>query len=314
MSGAQIHKPAEWHARRADNVGSSEIAALFDCQANFQLSRFALWHVKAKLVPPPEIDNIRTRAGIMLEDAIAALVAHENGWEITPGQFAQDAVCPGMSCTPDWEIVGGAAPEGGSGPGILECKNIDYAEWKRTWTDGEPPLHIILQLQEQMACKGYNWGAIGGFIGGNTPRTYLYLARPKLHADMRRRVTEFWQSIRDNKPPTVDGSDGASDVLRALYPAPVDDAIDMRDSNEWPVTCAEFQAASEAQRDAKRRYEEAKNRLVSMLGSHKRGWGCGWSVNTAVTPAKDDRPAKAGEVIKGRSETRRYTVKAMEIS
>jgi len=46
-----------------------------------------------------------------------------------------------------------------------------------------------------------------------------------------------------------------------------------------------------------------------LLAGHKRGWGGGWSVTTAITAAKADRAAEPGEIIKGRAETRRYTVK-----
>jgi predicted phage-related endonuclease len=314
MSDAQLIKPDAWHERRARNVGSSEVSALFDAQPAYAMSRFALWHVKAGIVPPPHIDTPRTRAGIMLEDAIAHLTAQENGWEIERGDFCTDPVQPGMSCTTDWEIVSGPAPEGASGRGILECKNIDFAEWKRTWTDGEPPMHILLQLQHQIACRGYEWGVIGGFIGGNQVRAYPYLARPKLIADIRRRVGGFWQSIEDGKPPAVDGNPSATDVLRALFPQVEDDVIDMRGSNSWPVDCAEFQAAAEAKKAAEKRYEAAKNAIILHLQGHKRGWGGGWSVSTAVTPAKPDRAAAAGETIKGRAETRRYTVKPQEIN
>jgi predicted phage-related endonuclease len=312
MSGAQIIKPAEWHARRANNVGSSEVAALFDCQAAYQMSRYTLWHVKAGIVPPQDMDNPRTRAGTMLEDAIAAVVAHENGWTIERGEFCTDPTTPGMSCTPDWIIVDGPRPEGATGPGVLECKNLDYKVWKQSWTGGEPPAYTLLQLQHQCACTGYNWGVVGGFIGGNTARAYPYLARPKLIADIRRRVTEFWQSIKDGKPPPVDGSEGATYVLASLYPEVIDDAIDMTGSNEWPGDVAEFLSAGEDRREINARYDEAKNKIVAHLSGHKRGWGGGYSVNCSVTPAKEDRPARIGEIIKGRAEVRRYTAKIME--
>src|ERR1700733_15222680 len=83
-------KSAEWHARRAKNIGSSEVAALFGCQAPYAMSLYALWYVKAGIVPPPNVDNPRTRAGTMMEDAIAHVVAHENGWTIQRDTFCVD--------------------------------------------------------------------------------------------------------------------------------------------------------------------------------------------------------------------------------
>ena len=310
---SDLIKSAEWHARRAKNIGSSEVAALFGCQAPYAMSLYALWYVKAGIVPPPNVDNQRTRAGTLMEDAIAAVVAHENGWEIERDTFCVDPMQPGMSCTPDRKIIGGPMPAGASGPGAMEVKNVDYKQWKLEWTGGEPPLYVLLQHQHQMACKGYNWGVIGGYIGGNTARAYPYLARPALIADIRRRVAEFWQSIADNKPPPVDGSDSASDVLASLYPEIIDDSIDMRGSNKWPIACADFVNAGEERRIADKVYDAAKNRVIDLMAGHKRAWGSGWSVNTAITPAKDATPAPPGYMIPGRKEVRRYTAKEMEI-
>lgn len=308
MSGAILHKPAEWHARRAKTIGSSEIAALFDVAAPYQLSRFALFHVKAGLVPAPEVEGERLMWGTLMEEAIAAGVAETKGWVVNPGQFYSLSDI-GMSATLDFEIQGA---EGFDGPGVLETKNVDFVQHKRAWTGDEPPPHILLQLQHQLACTGWKWGAIACLVGGNRLEVYTYEARPKLIAEIKARVRQFWQDVVDQKPPAVDGSEGASDVLRALYPEVVDDAADMRGNNEWPEVCAAFKVAGERQRESKKEYDAAKNRLVALLGSHRRGWGGGYSVSTAVTPETPDRPAPPGDIIAGRAEARRYTVKEVE--
>ena len=309
MSGAVLIKPESWHKRRSSNVGSSEIAALFGVQAPYQLSHYALWHVKAGTVPPPEVEGERLMWGTLLEEAIAAGVRETKGWKVQPGQFYTDATTSGMSCTLDFEIT---EAEGFDGPGILETKNVDSIHHKRTWTDGEPPPHILLQLQHQLACTGWKWGAIAGLVGGNRLEVYAYEARPKLIADIRRRVAEFWRSIAENKPPPVDGSEGASNVLAAMFPEVVDDAIEMNGSNEWPVAVAEFVAAGEDRREANERYDAAKNTVVALLGGHKRGWGGGYSVNTSITPAKEPTAPPPGYMIPGRKEVRKYTAKVME--
>lgn len=306
---SDLVKSEAWHARRANNVGSSEIACLFNAQADYQLSRFALWHTKAGTVPRPDIQGERLMWGTLMEEAIAMGVTETKGWPTRKGAFYTDPTTPGMSCTLDFEID---HAEGYEGPGVLETKNIDMIQHKRSWTDGEPPLHILLQLQHQLACTGFKWGAVAGLVGGNRLEVYPYLARPKLITDIRRRVTEFWQSIADNKPPLVDGSDSASEVLSNLYPVIVDDAIDLRESNEWPEAVHQFMDATQRRKIGNEYYDEAKNRVVSLMQGHKRAWGAGYAVNCAITPAKESRPPKPGELIPGRAETRRYTAKVME--
>jgi predicted phage-related endonuclease len=298
----------EWLAMRQKHIGASEIAALFGVQANYALSHFDLWHVKKGNAPPPFVGGPRVNWGKRLEDVIAEAAAEEFHYTSYKGRFAICDDCHGMSATLDYEVE--SDPKGEfTGPGVMECKAVDWLQHKKTWVDGEPPFQILLQEQAQMACAGYSWGTTPHLIGGNNLQDYRFVARPGLIAEMKARVNAFWQSIRDNIPPPPDGSSCTADILRSLYPEVVDDVIDLSFSNEWPEACADFYAAGESRRDANKVYEGAKNRVVSLLGSHKRGYGAGWSVNTSVTPENPGRPATAGEIIGKRAEIRKYTVK-----
>lgn len=304
------HDSKEWHDLRARHVGGSEIAALFDLptsdRPNYMLTRFALWHIKAGNAPPPHLTSPRPAWGLRIEAAIAAAAAEQEGWDVAKGGYVSDPTTPGLGCTLDFVINGDPTEEG---PGALETKNVDWMVHRRSWLNEEPPLHILLQHQHQLAATGYSWGAVAALVGGNDLRLYRYKARPKLIAQIRQRVREFWASIDDGREPPVDGSDSASAVLRALYTEVVDDSIDMSGSNEWPEAVGEFIAAGNARKAANEDYDAAKNRVAALLGGHKRGCGSGYSVNTVITPPIEDRPARPGEIIKGRAETRRYIAK-----
>lgn len=300
------HDTPDWHALRQRHVGGSEIAALFGSQPDYALSHFSLWHVKAGNAPPPEVKSVRAAWGLRLEAAIAEAAAMENGWQILKGGYVSDDTTPGLGCTLDWIIERDPAE---TGPGCLEVKNADWLAHKRSWTDDEPPLHILLQLQHQLACTGYGWGVVTCLVGGNDLRTYRYKARPKLIADIRRRTQEFWASIDQGREPPVDGSDSASAVLTALYPELTYEAADMGMNNEWAEAAHDFFNAGERRRSANKVYELAKNRIIALLGEHKRGYGNGWTVNCAVTPENPGRPPEPGELIGKRAEVRKYSVK-----
>lgn len=299
---------AEWLALRARRIGASEVAALWDVQAPYALSRWALWHVKAGLAPPPEVAGTRPAWGIRLEQVIAEAAAEQEGWSIRKGRYAVCDDCDHLGATLDFEAHDGTE----FGPGVLETKNADWMIHKRQWVDGEPPIHILLQLQAQLACTGYAWGAVAALVGGNDLHVYSYAAKPKLIADMKARAIAFYRSIDGGRPPPVDGSDGATDVLRSLYPEVIDDSVDMRESNEWPEACADFIKAQAAKKEATGAYDLAKNRVELLLAGSKRGWGGGFSASVAVTPAKAERAPKPGEMISGRAESRRLTVKEQE--
>ena len=300
----------EWLALRGKRVGASESAALFGVQAPYQLDHFALHHVKAGNAPPPPVDGPRIKWGQRLEIIVAEATAEEHGYSVYKGRYAIADDCPGMSASLDFEIEADIEGEF-DGPGVLETKNVDWMVHRRSWTDGEPPIHILIQLQHQLGCTGYQWGVVAGLVGGNELKVYRYAAKPKLIADIKARIAKFWEDIAASRAPDVSGSESSGAVLRSLYPEPIDDAIDMSGSNEWPEAVAQFIDASATKKAATEAYDEAKNRVVALLGNHKRGWGGGYSVNTSITAAKEDRPAREGEVIKGRAEVRRYTAKEM---
>lgn len=301
---------ADWHGIRARNIGSSEISALFglpDAELpNYALRLFALWHVKAGNAPPPPVDLVRTAWGLRLEAVIAEAAAEHEGWTIEKGGYVSDPTTEGLGCTLDFVI---ASDPDEDGPGVLEAKNVDWLIHRRSWRDAEPPFHILLQLQHQLAATGYAWGAVVALVGGNDLRVYRYKARPKLIDEIRRRVRQFWASIELGLEPAPDGSSSASHVLASLYPEPIDDAVDMSFDNEWSEAAQALFNAAIDQREADRQYKAARNRVARLLGDHRRGYGNGWSVTCSIQPARPGREPESGELIGKKAEVRRYIVR-----
>src|ERR1700722_888752 len=296
-----VHDSPEWHAMRARHVGGSEVAALFGAQPDYALSHYALWHVKKGTLPPPEVVNERADWGIILEDAIAQAAAKRYNWKIRKGGYVTDPTTPGLGCTLDY-VIEEPGPEeialGFSGPGVMEVKTVDWLVHKKAWTDDEPPLHILLQHQHQMAATNYTWGVVPALVLGNTHlEAYRYRARPPLIADIRRRVAAFWASVREGCEPKIDGSDGAMLALRALYPDIVDDVIDLTADNELPELCMIAQRMQKERLAAKKIEETTKAQIMAKLGTHAKAYAEGFFVNIAVTPENLGRPPKPGELI-----------------
>lgn len=300
---------AEWHALRLRHVGSSEIPALFGCQPAYALSLWSLWMVKAGRAEPPPVEGNRVEAGKRFEPVIAQWVADREGWAIEKGGYASDGRGAGASL--DYVIAGDPKEEG---PGPLECKSVDWLQHRQTWTAAEPPPHILLQLQHQLAVTGYTWGAVGAVVGGNEPKVYRYKARPKLIAEIKRRVAEFWESVEAGIPPAVDGSDSAAAIIRQLFPDDdgAEEPADLSADNELPELCAGFLRARELRRDAERAEAAAQNAIMAKLGDHRAAQCEGFVIRAPTVPGKPDRIITAediGQVIKGRAGYRKLTVK-----
>ena len=303
-----------WLALRATNVGASEVAALFDAQPAYAPGRFALWQVKAGRMEPEPVGNERVRWGLLLEDAIAAAAAEREGWRVLPGVFATADRCRGLSATLDRIIAEpGEAEraEGLTGPGALELKNVDWLTHRAKWGE-EPPLHILLQLQAQLACTGFEWGALAALVGGNDLRIYRYRRREKVIAEIERRVAAFWQSVRVGAAPNADASDSATRALAAIEPEVVDEPADLTADPEAAILAADFAAAAKEEKAAEKRRKEAGNRLLQKLGGHRWAKVPGWRVSQAVTDENPGTPITAemvGQIIGKRAGYRSLIVK-----
>ena len=296
---------ADWHRRRMSVIGGSEIAALFGCQQAYQLSLYALWNIKAGLISPPELDSERVEWGNDLETAIAEVAARRMGWPIRKGGHMVDVTTPGLGATLDFVI------ETVENFGALEIKNVDAAEWKRKWQDGEPPMHIILQLQHQLASSNMTWGAVAALVGGNRLEIYQYEAKPAIIAEIRARVRAFWKSIDEGKPPAIDGSDSSFYALKALHPTIRDESLNLTGDNEFPALCGEFLTFNEERKRLEKEEATAKARIMAKLGSARSAWTDGFSarfVEVADDPGKLVTPAMVGTYIGTRRGYRKLVV------
>lgn len=296
----------DWHELRLRNIGGSEIAGLFDLQQPYQLSRYGLFMIKSKRAKDTFEGNDRTEWGNRLEDAIAQGAAEDNGWIIRKGGYFSDPTTSGLGSTLDYIIE--SDPEY-DGPGALEIKNVDGLVFRQKWIDDEPPLHILLQLQHQLAASGFKWGVIAALINGNELRIYKYEARPNLISDIRARVSQFWQDVADDNVPPVDGTDNTTAIIKAINTPVTMEVKDVSEDDEWKEIAEGYLRTQAEKKEAEDAHKIWKNRLMEKAGTCKKLEGHGFRVSVSVTPEKPDRIAKPGEIITGRAETRRYTLK-----
>jgi putative phage-type endonuclease len=264
MTAILIADESHWHSLRKQNVGATETPALFG--ESPYLTKFELWMQKQGLAPAPDLsDNERAFWGTIMQPAIARGVAERTGWDVRSADVYHTLLPElGLGASLDEEIVGDPR-----GPGLLEIKNVDRLQFIR-WEDGQPPIHIELQVQTQFAASNYTWGCIAVLIGGNELRLYERTPRPQTIDLIEGAVAEFWQSIRDNKPPPPDfGKDGAT--LAQLYAAAEPGkVVDMSDSNRLPGLIAEYRRASAEEKAGKAAKDAAKAEMLPLIRDAER--------------------------------------------
>jgi predicted phage-related endonuclease len=292
---------------RAAHVGASEAAALFDCSP--YLTRFELWHRKKGNIDTPEFnamsddgtpDNERIYWGVRLEAAIIEAAKERYGY-IDREQVGRLSNGKGLGGHPDRRVI---CPE--RGPGILEIKTADWLV-RKGWGD-EPPEHYLLQSQAYQGLDGVEWGDVLVLVGGNKLERFRYSFRPKIYAEIERRVAEFWQSVEANDPPPADYTRDLATITE-LTREGTGETIDLRTDNLAADAAARYLWAREARTKAQAEEDAAKAELLDKLGAASVGLINGFMLRATDVAAVADREAKPGEIIKGRRGYRRITVK-----
>lgn len=266
---AQVFETREdWLAARTKRIGGSEVAALFGVEAAYQKSRYALWQEKSGRIASIDTAGSRPEWGLRLEAAIAEGAAAANGWTIEKGGYVDHPTVAGLGCTLDYVITdpGEKRQPFMAGPGVLEIKNVDWLQHKQAWGD-EPPAHVLLQLQHQLAATTYAWGAVVCLIGGNQlAEPYFFQRRGKIINEIEKRVAAFWLTVDLKQEPMADGSASTAAAIAALFPESVPDKeIDFGQDNEFAEVFGKFKQARLDRSAAEKAEAAAKNWLTSKI-------------------------------------------------
>jgi predicted phage-related endonuclease len=312
---------AHWHELRSKHVGGSEISSLFyqwqaaDGCITFRhmfedrpedatllgccspyLTGYRLFHIKAGILQPDKIDNERIDAGIFLEPAIAEWARKKWSWSLRKVHRYLSPM-DGMGCSRDYESV-----EKGFPP--VEFKNVDFMQFKDKWiADGDeiitPPLHIILQLQHQIAATDADHGWIVACVGGNElKRGRIERHEPTIQR-IKAAVSRFWIGVQaGEKPHGFEDYDTVADIF--AY-GTKDKHIDLTGDNELPVLCRSFLDLKHEKDSAEDRLEAVKAAITARMGDSTRATANGFTLSwpaahreekiipQKIQPAKDWR-------------------------
>lgn len=295
---------------RAAVVGAGEVAALFD--ASPYLTRFELWHRKAGNIDAPTFnavsddgspENERVWWGVHLEPAILSAACQRYGYTVVETDARLDNG-KGLGGHPDAIVM---CPK--RGRGILEIKTADWLV-RKEWGD-EPPMHYLLQSQTYQGLEGVTWGDVVVLVGGNNLERFSYDFRPKVYAEIERRVEALWQSVAAGEPPKADYARDL-DAIKQLYGEQTDERRDLTGDNHAAIAAAEFLAASAEVRAAQKRKEAAQAELLDKLGEASFATLSGFTARSTFVKPIPEREAEPGEIIRGRKGYRRLTIKENE--
>lgn len=191
MANITIRDDEHWMELREQNVGASEVGCLFPGVDPFK-TRFELHCVKAKLIPAPDLrKNKAVRFGQVFEAGTAKMVAEDTGWTIRKvRRYITSPTVEGQAATLDYETHGhprGAAP--------VQIKVVG-----RKWE--EIPLVYQLQVQQEMAVTGRDWGALGvAFLDRREVAVFEFDRHDAVIAKLEAEVVDFWRAVHEGREP-----------------------------------------------------------------------------------------------------------------
>jgi predicted phage-related endonuclease len=262
-------------ALRQQHVGASEVAALFG-EHPF-LTRFKLWHLKNGTLPSDDLsDNERVFWGVMLENGIGAGVAAKTGWKLQRvTDYCRHSSIAGMGASPDFEVL-----DDPRGRGTVQVKNVDGLVYRDGWNDGAPPMHFQLQVQHEIACGGYAWGALAALVGGNRLAVFEYDRHDGAIARIEAEVAEFWRTIREQEAPEPDfGRD--LEALQKLYSATaLGEVLDLSGDAAFARAGRRYLKAGKVKKFAEEIQNAAKAELLTIVKAAAVSVGDGVRVTT----------------------------------
>lgn len=268
---------ADWLAARKQDITSTEAAALFGAGV-YVKTPYELFHLKAGTVAAPSFEgNERTRWGNRLEDAIARGIAEDLGLIVEPFKVYVRIPELRMGSSFDFKITG--LVEGhednearrmfaAHGPGIMEVKNVDGLQFRRTWMDDgetiEAPVHIEFQVQHQLEVADLGWSIIAPLVGGNTPRPIIRLRDRDAGAAIRAKVADLWSRIHAGAAPAPDFTkDGAT--IAQVYRDNDGSAVDLSHDARLAELCRAYKAAAADEKAAKEKKDAAKSEILTII-------------------------------------------------
>lgn len=245
-------------------ISATQVPALFD--ASPYITRWLLWQ-HFRNGADIEVDaNDRMDWGKRLEPVIFAATCDElnlDGEHHQEQTYFRHETLP-IGCTPD-----GTIHDLNRGPGAVECKNVDWLQWRDNWTDEHAPDHIELQIQSQMLVRGQRWGVIACLVGGNDLRLYHREPDKGIHDRIAAEVEGFLASVKDGPEPDPLGRNAEMPLFRQINdPGNVESILDLKGSREAWSTLKKYDYWTGRESLAKKERAQWKNRLELLAKDH----------------------------------------------
>jgi putative phage-type endonuclease len=200
---------------RMKGIGGADAAAALGFDP--YKTRYELWAQKTGELADDFEDTRYTRAGRVLEAAIADLYAEQFGVTLRKRMVpVVHPKYPWMRGNLDRTIVGARS--------VLEIKNVDgmvhrtSGEWGEEGSD-QIPIRYMIQVRHYLIITGFDVGYLGALVGGNDLKRYVVERDKEAEEYLVEGEHAFWQLVEKREPPEFDFEHASTlGLLKRLHP------------------------------------------------------------------------------------------------
>lgn len=258
----------EWLQIRSGYIGGSDAGAVIGLDD--YKSQYALWLEKTKKIPAFE-GNVITEVGSFLEDYVAQRFEKETGKKVYKSKVTYVNSKYPWACADVDRLVS-------KEDAILEIKTTSNYEYMKLIRDGKPVPKWWAQIIHYMAILDKKKAYLAVLMDCREFKV-LEFDFSQSEADVLMCAEEaFWEMVKTDTPPDVDGAASTIDALNAEFPVsdPDADAVDLTGYT------ADLMIIDECNRQIKELDEKktaAQARIMEALGEAERGMAGSFSVS-----------------------------------
>lgn len=242
----------EWLERRKKTIGGSDAAAVVGLSQ--YSSPYSLWAEKTGKIPGFE-GNLATEVGTYLEEFVAQKFTQETGKKVRRcNNIIYNPDYPFAHVNIDRDVVG---EDSG-----LECKTVDSLSLHK-FKNGEYPANFYVQCVHSLAVTGKQRWYLAVLIGN---KEFLWFTIERDEAEIAALMgaeAEFWEHVKNNTPPPVDGTEATSKAVSAVFKNSNEDVVDL---TTFSAVLREYMEAKKKVKEVESMLEESANKIKLFMG------------------------------------------------
>lgn len=269
----------EWLELRKGFIGGSDAGAVIGM--NPYSSPFAVWAEKTGKVEG-FAGNLTTKVGAYLEDLVAQLFTEETGKKVRrKNRMLVNDEYPWACADVDRMVVGEKA--------LLEIKTTNSFPAMRKIRGGEYPEMWYCQMVHYLAVTGLEKAYLAVLINCRDLKIFTLERDEAEIKALMDAEEEFWELVKTDTPPEIDGSDATLDAINSQWPCSQDAEIYLAGFEDKLKTRKDLNAEKKALEAAIKKIDnEIKAEMQDAQRAACEGWKISWKEQNRSSFQWDD--------------------------